>query len=287
MGSVDRALCVIAQSTTVALRLAPGRAGRRMFLSYAVEVPDAAEFSTLTFWMTDAYAARLHLAGLAPALAAPAWDWLSDVDPGLTGRRVVSTTLDEVPTGRMFLKPALLKLVDVPAGVWEAAEFRAAALAGGADDGMQVQFCREVLTLDHEHRFVVCAGEVLTGGPYRVGGRAWHPSLTSTRSVEAERFARRVVRTLGEDCPVACSLDVAWDVRAQRWLVVEANPLWASAPYDADPVAFVDAVEFAVTAGAGRWLWRPEPTQTARARAEPPVVAVPTGSATGYAEFDG
>ncbi|MEZ0493282.1 ATP-grasp domain-containing protein [Kineococcus sp. TBRC 1896] len=282
---MSRALCVIAESTTVAVRLAPGRGGRRLFLSYAGQVPAAGEFDSLTFWMADAYAARLQLAGLAPALAAPPWDWLSGLDPDLLGRRVVSTTLDRVPPGRVFLKPALLKLVGAPAGVWDVADFRRAALADGADERLRVQHCRDLLDLDHEHRFVVCEGQVLTGSPYRVAGRAWSPSLSSDRSPEAAAFARHVVRELGPDRPPVCSLDVAWDRGNRRWLVVEANPLWASGPYACDPVAFVDAVEHANVVGVERWAWRAEETQLARARAQEPVVAVGQDEATGYAEF--
>jgi len=282
---VSRALCVIAEAATVALRLAPGRGDRRLFLSYAVEVPAAAEFDSLAFWMADAYAARLQLAGLAPALAAPSWDWLSRVDPRLLGRQVVSTTLEEVPPGRMFLKPALLKLVRAPAGVWDVDDFRRAALADGADVRMQVQYCRQLLDLDHEHRFVVCEGQVLTGSPYRVAGRAWSPSLRSDRSQEAAVFAGQAVRALGGDCPAVCSLDVAWDRGGERWLVVEANPLWASGPYSCDPVAFVDAVDHANTAGVGRWAWRAEATQLVRARAVEPLVAVGEDRASGYVEF--
>jgi hypothetical protein len=285
VSDVSRALCVIAQAATVAMRLAPGRGDRRLFLSYAVEVPLAAEFDSLTFWMADAYAARLQLAGLAPALAAPGWDWLSSIDPDLLGRHVVSTTLDRVPAGQMFLKPALLKLVGAPAGVWDAEDFRRAAVADGADVALQVQYCCQLLDLDHEHRFVVCEGEVLTGSAYRVAGRAWSALLRSDRSPEAAAFAGEAVRALGEDCPSVCSLDVAWDRGAQRWLIVEANPLWASGPYSCDPVAFVDAVEHANTAGSGRWVWRAEETQLARARAQVPVVAVGQGEARGYAEF--
>lgn len=282
---MTRALCVIAQSTTVALRLAAGRGDRRLFLSYAEQVPLAAEFDSLTSWMTDAYAARLHLAGLAPALAAPPWDWLSGLDAELLGRAVVSTTLDQVPDGRMFLEPALLKLVDVTAGVWDARTFRRAALAGGASAQLQVQLCHDVLELDHEHRFVVCDGEVFTGSPYRVGGRAWHRALSSPSWAGAEGFARHAVEVLGSDCPPVCSLDVGWDVRARRWMVVEANPLWASTPYSCDPEVFVDAVDRSNTAGAGRWAWQPETTQLLRAADEQEVVAVGEAAATGYAEF--
>ncbi|MEZ0163954.1 ATP-grasp domain-containing protein [Kineococcus sp. LSe6-4] len=286
---MSRALCVIARAATVALRLAPGRGDRRLFLSYTRQVPLAAEFESLTFWMADAYAARLQLAGLAPELAAPPWDWLSGLDPGLLGRQVVSTTLDrvheQVPAGPVFLKPALLKLPGTPAGVWDVADFRRAALAEGADPGLQVQCCRQVLDLDHEHRFVVCEGAVLTGSPYRVAGRAWSRSLRSDRSPEAAAFARQAVRALGADCPPVCALDVAWDRGNRRWLIVEANPLWASGPYDCDPATFVDAVEHAHGVGAGRWAWRAEPTQLARARAAEPVVAVGQDEASGYAEF--
>ncbi|WP_459643206.1 ATP-grasp domain-containing protein [Kineococcus sp. NUM-3379] len=284
---MGRALCVIAESTAVALRLAAGRADRRLFLSWGVQVPCAAEHDALTFWMADAYAARLHVAGLAPALAAPGWDWLSTVDADLLGRRVVSTTLDRLPEGRVFVKPAVLKLVGCPAGVWDTGGFRRAAEREGATGGMRVQYSEEVLELDHEHRFVVRDGAVLTGSPYRVGGRAYHRGLTSSRSGEALRFARQAVRVLGGNCPPVCSLDVALDVRSGRWLVVEANPLWASGPYRCDPVVFVDAVEAAGTAGSGRWAWAPEETQIARARRQEPVVAVAERHATGYAEFRG
>nr|WP_240895335.1 ATP-grasp domain-containing protein [Kineococcus siccus] len=235
--------------------------------------------------MADAYAARLQLAGLAPALAAPSGDWLSSVDPHLLGREVVSTTLDQVPPGRMFLKPALLKLVRAPAGVWDVDEFRRAALADGADPRLDVQYCRRLVDLDHEHRFVVCGGQVLTGSPYRVAWRAWSPSLRSDRSPEAATFVGQAVRALGDDCPPVCALDVAWDRGARRWLVVEANPLWASGPYSCDATAFVDAVDHANTAGLGRWAWRAEETQLARARAVEPVLAVGEDRATGYVEF--
>ncbi|WP_432519672.1 hypothetical protein [Kineococcus sp. SYSU DK006] len=132
---MSRALCVIARAATVAVRLAPGRGDRRLFLPWAAQVPLAAEFDSLTFWMADDYAARPQSAGLAPALAAPGWNRLSSVDPELSGRQVVPTTLDQVPAGRMSLEPALLKLVQAPAGVGEVADFRRAALAGGAMRG--------------------------------------------------------------------------------------------------------------------------------------------------------
>lgn len=159
--------------------------------------------------------------------------------------------------------------------------------AAGAGEHLQVQHCEQLLDLDHEHRFVVAHQQVLTGSPYRVGGRAWRPGLTSSRSADAAAFARDAVAHLGEDCPSACSLDVAWDVAARRWVVVEANPLWASTPYSCDPEVFVDAVEVSTTTGAGRWAWRPEETQLRRARTAAPVVAVPEADATGYAEFSG
>jgi len=206
---VDRALCVIAQSTTVALRLAAGRGDRRLFLSYAVEVPLTSESSSLTYWMTDAYAARLHVVGLSPALAAPPWDWLGGVAPDLLGRAIVSTTLDQVPDERLLVKPALLKLPEAPAAV----------------------------------------------------------------------------RSLGDDCPNVCSLDVGWDTERHRWLVVEANPLWASGPYDCAPEPSVEAVEYANSAATGRWTWVPEATQLERARRQEPVVPVTQGRATGYVEF--
>ncbi|WP_432565164.1 ATP-grasp domain-containing protein [Kineococcus sp. SYSU DK003] len=98
-------------------------------------------------------------------------------------------------------------------------------------------------------------------------------------------FARHAVRVLGSECPSVCALDVAWDRGKDRWLVVEVNPLWASGPYDCDPVVFVDAVEYANTAGVGRWAWRAEETQLARARAGEPIVAVGQAEASGYAEF--
>lgn len=284
---MSRAVCVIARAASVAVRLAPGRGDRRLFLSYAVEVPSAEEFDSLIFWMADAYAARLQLAGLAPALAAPPWDWLSGVDRQLLGRDVVSTTLDQVPPGRMFCKPESLELVGAPAGVWDVQEFRRAALADGADERLQVQHCRQLLDLDHEHRFVVSEGQVLTGSPYRVAGRAWSPSLRSDRSPEAAVFAAEAVLALGPDCPPVCSLDVAWDRGGRRWLVVEANPLWASGPYACDPVAFVEAVDHAGTAGAGRWAWRAEATRLVRARAVEPIVAVGQARASGHVEFAG
>ncbi|WP_345711714.1 ATP-grasp domain-containing protein [Kineococcus glutinatus] len=284
---MDRALCVIARSSTVAMRLAPGRGDRRLLLSYSVQVPLAAEYGSLVFWMADAYAARLHVAGLAPALLAPAWDWVSTIDPDLTGRHVVSTTMDQLPEGRMFVKPALLKLVECPAGIWDSGDFRRAARRDGAGGSMRVQYTPQILRLDHEHRFVVRDGQVLTGSPYRVAGRAWHRSLVSGRSADALAFARTAVQALGEDCPPVCSLDVALDRDSGRWLIVEANPLWASGPYSCDPVRFVDAVEVANTTGTGRWAWTPEETQIDRARREEPVVAVSRDDATGYVEFHG
>lgn len=166
-------------------------------------------------------------------------------------------------------------------------EFRRAASADGADGRLQVQYCRQLLDLDHEHRFVVCEGQVLTGSPYRVAGRAWSPSLRSDRSPEAAAFTAQAVRALGGDCPPVCSLDVAWDRGGRRWIVVEANPLWASGPYSCDPVAFVEAVDHANVAGAGRWAWRAETTQLVRARAVEPIVAVGQDRANGYVEFAG
>ena len=84
-----------------------------------------------------------------------------------------------------------------------------------------------------------------------------------------------------------CSLEVAWDVDARRWVVVEANPLWASTPCSCDPEIFVDAVEVSNTVGTGRWAWRPGETQLQRAMGALPVVAVSEATATGFVEFSG
>jgi hypothetical protein len=234
-----------------------------MFLSFGDQVPDPDIFSSVAYWTSGQLAARLQLSGLALDLLAPGPGWLEEVGAEVTGRRVESGNLEEVPGGRLFVKALEHKVPGLPAGVQDGAAFVDRARTLGVPTASMFQWCRDVVRFDHEHRFFVAAGEVVTGSAYRVSGEH---CLRSPLTRQAQEHAHALVRDLGDLCPPACTLDLGLDTATGRWVVVEANPAWSSGPYDNDPVGVVDVVEASQGEADLRWKWRPDPALVTRAQ---------------------
>jgi hypothetical protein len=230
---------------------------------------------TAAWWVPAEHAAKLRHGGVHLELSAPGARWLADVPAELTGRTVWAGRLADIATAPTagFAKPAEAKLERLPARWWgDTGEFAAAASAAGMDGSSWVQISDRYLDLVEEHRCYVLDSTVLTTSPYLVAnGDTYEPGWEHDPRFahrDAGRFARHVVAELGEDQPVAYTLDVALCADG-TWVVVEANPAWCSGFYGCDLTQVVDTIIAASVGEHGRWTWTPEPAFVTAAQRRP------------------
>lgn len=223
-------------------------------------------------WAPGAYAARLMLERPDLRLAAPGPEWLpilSLARPNLTGREVYLFSARESATwgDEGFWKLAETKR-DIFPSKWRTADqvhFDASSLP--ADSMLQYSPTR--LTLSAEYRVV----------RNRNGYHAWSPYLDQhgvSRDDPAfmDPDARLTcLKVLGFAASVAWpayfpfALDVGFNVETEKWIVVEANPVWSSAWYGMDLGIFAQVVAEAQGPDVpDEYLWRPDPILIQRAR---------------------
>lgn len=207
-------------------------------------------------WMARAVAVdpRLHLIDPGAALLTLLPRHLLGRDIRLLTRAQMEAEADEhiaahgplVDGPPYFAKPANCKVEEFPAR-WDDLEghvLGAIATRIPADQPFLLTTTR--LDIVEEHRLFVLDGAVVTSSPYRAldlgpeGHRSetlWHEEMTSECTGDAEAFGAHVLAAL-EDLPRSFALDVA--VLADgTWVVIEANPVWSSAFYGADPAQVV------------------------------------------------
>lgn len=261
------AFVVLSETYGIAAGFVSSRGDRDMFLSYTEQVPDVSDYNMHSYWTAGGYAARLHRIGLTKKFIAPGQNWMSEVskaDGSLTQRFIATTTVDAIPgRKKIFAKPAEAKIDSIPAGFYLPKDLRQICKQNDVPANTLFQWTAEILDLDHEHRFFVADGQILTGSPYLVHGITYFPGQKSSRSSDAYEAAEKMIRRLSELdlLPPALTLDVAVDKNTDKWLIVEANPAWSSGPYGADRGAMIRVLERACNWNAdtddSRWLWEP------------------------------
>ena len=259
---MKKAFVAVSESYQLASHFLPGQADRDFYLSYSHEFPDLSDYEITSYWMAGGYAARMHRAGLASSLAAPGQSWLSSVDKSLTRRKIVTGAVSMMPEDvLLFAKPAESKIDAILAGKYRKSEIEEICARDGISSNQQFQWSESILKMNHEHRFFVAHGKVVTGSPYLIDGVVYHPGLVSPYFTDALKAAESILTELGENQPPAFTLDVARDETSEAWLIVEANPAWSSGIYGCDPSLVIDVLEVACNNTEDRWMWAPSDFQ--------------------------
>lgn len=253
-----KAFVAVTESVWMAERFTAGLNGRHMFLSYAHEFPKLEEYESTSMWLAGGYAARLHRIGLADKLVAPGQDWLSTVDPSLTGRHIVTQPLSDMPYDtQLFAKPAEAKIDAITAGLYTRTQIDAIYEREKIPAHTLLQWTDTIMQMNHEHRFFVAHHEVLTGSPYLIDGQVYNGILESPRFEEALAFAELAVKEVGDNQPSAYTLDVGFDEKSEQWIIIEANPAWSSGIYGNNPAIVLDVLDIACNGTDTRWQWKP------------------------------
>lgn len=187
-----------------------------------------------SWWAPMEHATRLRHAGIGMPLSAPGPDWLSNVPVKLTGRKVWTGTLADYRTGagpnHGWAKPAEFKCVGFPAQ-WLPSrdDVLAVAAHAGIPEESVLQLTSTRLDLVEEHRMFIHKQHVVASSPY-LDARAdtWDPAWdarTDLHAQDAHAFAAAVLAATA--LPDGAVLDVGL-CSDGTWVVVEANPAWAS-----------------------------------------------------------
>lgn len=276
MTVILRPLVLMWHTSTIIPRFLEDLSHRDLYLGYDSEIPDF----EACYWMSGRYAARLHVAGIKVDLIAPGAHWLGNVDPALLGREIHVAALQDLPNGLItHVKPAQLKIEELPAGIYATEQYHAVAARLGVCQTSLVQWTETILDLNHEHRFYVLDGEIVTGSPYLVDGQVYALGVESPQSANALSFAQEALTHLGTDIPPACTLDVGLDQHSGKWVIVEANPAWSSGMYGAEMSAVIATIDRSCLFDE-RWAWQPDSDLTRQAEQMPGMTSIPVENST-------
>lgn len=282
------AFIVMAETSRFASRLLPGAGERDFFISYGAAVPDTSGYDLVSYWSAGGYSARLRRIGLAGDFTAPGQAWLSTVDPELTGRHIVTGSLSEIPEGAtLFAKPAEAKIDAMIAGKYTAAEVRLICEKEAVPENTQFQWTDSLLSINHEHRFYVRNGEIRTGSPYLIDGIVYHDEILSPFYDEALKAAKETAKALGDNQPVAYTLDMGRDEKTGKWIIIEANPAWSSGIYGCDPVEVINVLDVACNTDDDRWRWKPADYLVQKALEAPKIEVVDPIDGFGIWKYQG
>ena len=231
----------------------------RVVHDHGLDAPLLPDGFRAVWWTPGEHAARLIRAGIPFAPDAPEDDWLNLFPSDVTGRRITTTALNHIDTfatGSVFGKVAGSKTAKLPAG-WHqdmAAFIAAAATAVPSDTLVQVTWDR--LDIIEEYRCTVVDGRVVAATRYMVDempfGSIGFPEDDPRWNYRAARFVEDVLKQYPEAGQGALVIDVAV-LRGGRMVVLEANPVWCSNPYDADMKDVAAAIVTAFTRTVRPW----------------------------------
>lgn len=238
----------------------------------------------VSWWMPSETASRFAYAGVPLNLATIDAEWLFRVPKDLTLRDIWVGTIAEARrmnlTHLAYCKPAEVKIPDAPAQWIEVDYFLDSLRALGVPDEMKIQLSSTLLAVAYEYRCFVNHGVVTTVATYLnhdtiFGGDLFQRDYFGEEL--AKQFATDVVAVIGKDQPCSYTLDIG-RLSNGPFFVMEANPVWASNPYDCDKIEVVKAViEGSTTYGDkqthGQFQWAPEAylTQYASSKQKLPI----------------
>lgn len=284
----EKAFIAIAETSRFASRFVSGLdSDTDFFLSYGLMLPDISSYKTVGYWSAGGYAARLRRIGMAEGFTAPGQAWLSTVDESLTGREIVTGGVTAMPEGvQMWAKPAEAKIDAMIAGRYMAEEVRSICEQENVPAGTMFQWTETFMSINHEHRFYVANGRIVTGSPYLIDGTVYHESMSSPFYDEALRAGRNAVTKLGENQPAAYTLDMGLDESTGKWIIVEANPAWSSGIYGCDPRIVMDTLYVACNNYEKKWRWEPAAYLMEKAFAMEPLAIVDPDNCSGVWKYE-
>jgi hypothetical protein len=244
----------------------------KIIRDYGFDLPQHLEsYESVAWWMNAQHAARLQRAGVAMELTAPGPKWLPAVSEELTKRPIFAADLSEFLSLPSFyeswVKPAEAKIDGFEAGWRTVEEVAELVVEHSIPLDSFVQWTDVRLNLNHEYRFYILDGMVVTGSQYLVDGVTYYDGAEGTLLNEAMEFAKFAVEEMGNNQPAAYTLDVGKDMTKQEWLVIEGNPAWCSGIYGSDPAKVISVIEKSCydKSDEGEFLWIPDAFLKARA----------------------
>jgi len=248
--------------------------------SLGLEVPIFPEDKPVAWWMPTEVAARFARAGAELNLATIDAHWLTTLPEDLLGRDIwVGTARQALDLGMKelaYCKPAEVKISAAPAQWIEVDYFVNSLLQLGVPEEIKIQVTKTFLDIRYEYRCFVNQKQVTTIATYLTPtGVFGQDGFTRNLSGEvlAADYAQRAVAAIGENQPCAYTLDIA-ELATGELVVMEANPVWASNPYDCDKTEVVKAViQGSYTLGHskthGSFQWELDPYLTWYAQRRP------------------
>lgn len=203
---------------------------------------------SVAWWMPTETASRFLYAGVPLNLSTIDAQWLSRVPEELTLRPIWTGTIQEARQKGFdtlaYCKPAEVKISSIPAQWIEVDSFVQELLALKVPTDMNIQFSPKFLNIKREYRCYVNNGKVTTVATYLDKGITFGgENFVRDEAGEeiAKQFASEVVATMKLDQPSSYTLDIG-QLDDGNFFVVEANPVWASNPYDCDKTEVIKAI---------------------------------------------
>lgn len=176
------------------------------------------------------------------------------------------------------MKLAEAKCEQFPARWYDDTAHAAADLAAAGIPGDAVLNLSGRLELVEEHRLFVLRGEVVAHSPYRTLDGDYEPEMMSFSGPVMGTIGQQIVDRIGRGMlPDGAVVDVGRTAKGD-WVVIEANPAWSSAPYDADMRGVLECVLASQTLSAQGWPWRPDPWLVQEANRKRPLRVDQKGS---------
>lgn len=257
-------LIVVSMSSWVADDFVPGITNQKLIRNWGMDIPEhLSAYDSVSWWMPAAHAARLQRVGHALELVAPGPYWLAQIPQSLTQRTVSSATVEEFlamePARKFFIKPAEAKIEGFEAAWRDFSETREIINKLNIPLGTFLQWSDKLIDINHEYRFYVLDGRVITGSSYLVDGVTHYDGADNSKFDEAAEFAQYAVSSIANQ-PSAYVIDVGIDVTTNSWLVIEGNPAWCSGIYGSDPEKVIRVIERACHCiqDDKNYLWIPD-----------------------------
>jgi hypothetical protein len=234
----------------------------RVVHDHGLDAPLLPDGFRAVWWTPGEHAARLLHAGIPFAPDAPPDNWLDQFPPEVTGRRIVTIPLmplrsDPVAVSApVFGKVAGSKTAKLPAGWHENLGAFVAAASAAVPAGTLVQVTSDVLDIVEEYRCFVVDGRAVSTARYMVDelpfGSEGFPAGDPRWNYRAAWFVEDVLKSYPDAGKGVLVIDAAV-LRGGRMVVLEANPVWCSNPYDADLRAVAAAIIMAFTRTVRPW----------------------------------
>lgn len=271
------AFVVVSMSSWVANDFEPGITHQKLIRNWGMDIPDnLCDYDSVSWWMPAAHAARLQRVGQAMELIAPGPHWLTQIPQSLTQRTVSASTVEEFlslqPANEFFIKPAEAKIDGFEAAWRDFPQTSGLINELKIPSGTFVQWSDKLIDVNHEYRFFVLDGEVITGSSYLVDGITHYDGADNSKLNEAWGFAQYAVSTIDSQ-PSAYVLDVGINVADNSWLVIEGNPAWCAGIYGSDPEKTIRVIERACNPVQDdkKYLWTPDSFLKAKADFKVPL----------------